>query len=178
MDKDRDTRNSIVVIEAGAGWPQWITEYQRRAPNASVIAQTATETPGDFGGRALHRLEEIKRGPGRLGVGILLCSEGAGEDLRTARRRVAHAIVAALHGSGDLVLAAVEGTEAFQQELFVLAGDLCEDQSVPRVNVRVRFGTSQSGTMPSVLPVPTDMEALGDLSDPDDQERVSWTGSA
>lgn len=174
MDKE-DTRNSIVVIEAGAGWPQWITEYQRRAPNASVIAQTAAETPGDFGGRALHRLEEIKRGPGRLGVGILLCADGASEELRSARRRVAHAIVEALKGSGDLVLAAIEGTEAFQQELFVLAGDLCEDQSVPRVNVRVRFGTSQSGTMPSVLPTGAELEAMGD---PDDSERVSWTGSA
>ena len=175
MDKDQDTRNSIVVIEAGAGWPQWITEYQRRAPNASVIAQTASETPGDFGGRALHRLAEIQRGPGRLGVGILLCTEGPTEELRAARRRVAHAIVEALHGSGDLVLAAVEGTEAFQQELFVLAGDLCEDQSVPRVNVRVRFGTNQSGTMPSVLPSAAEMDGM---ADPDDQERVSWTGSA
>jgi hypothetical protein len=175
MDKDQDTRNSIVVIEAGAGWPQWITEYQRRAPNASVIAQAASETPAEFGGRALHRLNEIQRGPGRLGVGILLCTERVGEELRTARRRVAHAIVEALHGSGDLVLAAIEGTEAFQQELFVLAGDLCEDQSVARVNVRVRFGTSQSGTMPSVLPVGMEMEVM---ADPDDQERVSWTGSA
>lgn len=178
MDKDQDTRTSIVVIEAGAGWPQWITEYQRRAPNATVIAQTASETPGDFGGRALHRLEEIKRGTGRLGVGILLCSEGATDALRSARRSVAHAIVEALQGSGDLVLAAVEGTEAFQQELFVLAGDLCEDQSVPRVNVRVRFGTSQSGTMPSVLPVAAHVDTLADMSDPDDQDRVSWTGSA
>jgi hypothetical protein len=175
MDKDQDTRNSIVVIEAGAGWPQWITEYQRRAPNASVIAQTASEAPSDFGARALHRLAEIQRGPGRLGVGILLCSEGVTEELRAARRRVAHAIVEALHGSGDLVLAAIEGTEVFQQELFVLAGDLCEDQSVPRVNVRVRFGASQSGTMPSVLPGTAELEAM---SDPDDQERVSWTGSA
>jgi hypothetical protein len=175
MDKDQDTRNSIVVIEAGAGWPQWITEYQRRAPNASVIAQTASEPPGEFGGRALHRLEEIQRGPGRLGVGILLCADSPSEEQRTSRRKVAHAIVAALHGSGDLVLAAIEGTEAFQQELFVLAGDLCEDQSVPRVNVRVRFGASQSGTMPSVLPVATEREVM---ADPDDQERVSWTGSA
>jgi hypothetical protein len=175
MDMDQDSRNSIVVIEAGAGWPQWITEYQRRAPNASVIAQAASENPTEFGGRALHRLNEIRGGPGRLGVGILLCAERGGDDLRAARRRVAQAIVQALHGSGDLVLAAIEGTEAFQQELFVLAGDLCEDQSVPRVNVRVRFGTSQSGTMPSVIPVRREMESM---SDPDDQERVSWTGSA
>jgi hypothetical protein len=172
---DQDTRNSIVIIEAGAGWPQWITEYQRHAPNASVIAQAASEAPDGFGGRALHRLEEIQLGPGRLVVGILVCTEGAAEELRAARRRVAHAIVEALHGSGDLVLAAVEGSDAFQQELFVLAGDLCEDQSVPRVNVRVRFGTSQSGTMPSVFPVGTEMDSL---SDADDQERVSWTGSA
>jgi hypothetical protein len=175
MDMDQETRNSIVVIEAGAGWPQWITEYQRRAPNASVIAQIASEPPGDFGARALHRLNEITRGPGRLGVGILLCSEGVTEEIRASRRRVAHAIVEALRGSGDLVLAAIEGTEAFQQELFVLAGDLCEDLTVPRVNVRVRFGTSQSGTMPSVLPVAAQMEGLPEA---DDQERVSWTGSA
>lgn len=175
MDMDQETRNSIVVIEAGAGWPQWITEYQRRAPNASVIAQTAAEPPGDFGARALHRLGEITRGPGRLGVGILLCAEGVTGESRASRRSVAHAIVEALRGSGDLVLAAIEGTEAFQQELFVLAGDLCEDESVPRVNVRVRFGASQSGTMPSVLPVAAELEAMADA---DDQERVSWTGSA
>jgi hypothetical protein len=95
MERDQDSRASIVVIEAGAGWPHWITDYQRRAPNASVIAQTASESSSDFAGRALHRLEEIQRGPGRLGVGILLCAERAGEDLRGARRRVAHAIGAA-----------------------------------------------------------------------------------
>jgi hypothetical protein len=47
--------------------------------------------------------------------------------------------------------------------------------SVPRVNVRVRFGTSQSGTMPSVIPVAAQLEGLPEA---DDQERVSWTGSA
>jgi hypothetical protein len=107
-----------------------------------------------------------------LGVGILLCAERASEDLRAARRRVAHAIVEALHGSGDLVLAAIEGGESFQQELFVLAGELCEDESVPRVNVRVRFGTNQSGTMPSVIPV------SGEPPDEVEEERVSWSGSA
>ncbi len=166
MDKDQD-RTSIVVIEAGAGWPEWITEYQRRAPNASVIAQTANEAPAEFGARALHRLGEMQRGSGRLGVGIVLCADGATAELRAVRNEVSCAIVAALHGSGDLVLAAIEGSEAFQQELFVLAGALCEDPFVSRVNVRVRFGTTQSGTMPSVVP----------QQDPDDQERVSWTGS-
>jgi hypothetical protein len=171
MDRDQESRTSIVVIEAGAGWPSWITEYQQRAPNASVVAQTASEPIEALRARALHRLEELKRGPGRLGVGILLCTERPNEELRACRREVAHAIVEALAGSGDLVLAAIEGGEAFQQELFVLAGELCEDDSVPRVNVRVRFGTSQSGTMPSVLGPP------GEGADGED-ERVSWTGSA
>jgi hypothetical protein len=72
MDRDQESRTSIVVIEAGAGWPSWITEYQQRAPNASVVAQTASEPIEALRARALHRLEELKRGPGRLGVGILL----------------------------------------------------------------------------------------------------------
>jgi hypothetical protein len=50
------------------------------------------------------------------------------------------------------VLAANEGAESFKHELFSLAGELCEGAPVPRVNVRVRFALSESGTMPSVLP--------------------------
>jgi hypothetical protein len=174
MEQEHDTRMSLVVIEAGAGWPHWITEYQRRAPNASVIAQTSNEAPEQFGVRVLRRVEEIVRGPGRFGVAILLCTETAGPEQQTVRAHLAREMVQALHGTGDLVLAALEGSDAFQQELFVLAGNLCEDESVSRVNVRVRFGGRQSGTMPSVLPA---ARLPSDTLPDDDQERVSWTGS-
>src|SRR5690242_16528356 len=72
---NEDSRSSIVIIEAGAGWPTWIAEYQRRAPNATVVAQTASETHEDFEGRVLHRLDEMGRGPNVLSVAVVLCSE-------------------------------------------------------------------------------------------------------
>jgi len=152
MERDQDSRSSIVIIEAGAGWPAWITEYQQRAPNAAVIAQTASEEPETFRTRVLSRLHESARGPSVLSVGIVLCVETASPEQKAAREQICREIVNLLSKSGDLVLAANEGAESFKHELFALAGELCEGEAVPRVNVRVRFAVSESGTMPSVLP--------------------------
>jgi hypothetical protein len=151
MDNE-DSRSSIVIIEAGAGWPAWIAEYQRRAPNATVVAQTASEEPADFQVRVLHRLDEMGRGSNVLTVAVVLCAENAQHTARLARERVCQALIPALDG-GDLVLAATDDAEAFKQELFALAGRLCETPRGKRVNVRVRFSSSESGTMPSVMPV-------------------------
>lgn len=152
MDMDQDSRSSIVVIEAGAGWPAWIAEYQRRAPNATVVAQTASEGDAEFRRRVLHRLDEMGRGSNVLSVAVVLCAENAHEQAQTSRESICHALSAAL-GGGDLVLAATDDTEPFKQELFALAGRLCEAPHASRVNVRVRFSSSESGTMPSVVPL-------------------------
>lgn len=162
MDNE-DSRSSIVIIESGAGWPVWIAEYQRRAPNATVVAQTASEGHLEFQGRVLHRLEEMGRGSNILSVAVVLCAENADEGVRAARERVCHALADALAG-GDLVLAANDDAEPFKQELFALAGRLCEAPQRARVNVRVRFSTSESGTMPSVVPLnpPSTRRAVGD----------------
>jgi hypothetical protein len=151
MDKDQDSRSSIVIIEAGAGWPAWIAEYQRRAPNATVVAQTASEGHDEFKARVLHRLDEIGRGPYLLSVAVMLCAENSNDGVRSAREQVCRALSAAL-GAGDLVLAATDDAEPFKQELFGLAGRLCEGPNGARTNVRVRFSSSESGTMPSVVP--------------------------
>ena len=151
MDNE-DSRSSIVVIEAGAGWPAWIAEYQRRAPNATVVAQTASEGHAEFQARVLHRLDEMGKGTNVLSVAVVLCAENEHEPVRASRERVCSALALALDG-GDLVLAATDDAEPFKQELFALAGRLCEAPRTSRVNVRVRFSTSESGTMPSVMPV-------------------------
>jgi hypothetical protein len=152
MDKDQDSRSSIVIIEAGAGWPAWIAEYQRRAPNATVVAQTASEGHAEFKARVLHRLDDIGRGPYLLSVAVMLCAENSHDGARAAREHVCRALAAAL-GAGDLVLAATDDAEPFKQELFALAGRLCEGPNGARTNVRVRFSATESGTMPSVVPV-------------------------
>jgi len=151
MDNE-DSRSSIVIIEAGAGWPTWIAEYQRRAPNATVVAQTASEEHTDFEVRVLRRLDEMGRGSNVLSVAVVLCAENAQHAARAGREGVCQALIRALDG-GDLVLAATDDAEAFKQELFALAGRLCETPRGKRVNVRVRFSSSESGTMPSVMPV-------------------------
>ena len=148
---NEDSLSSIVIIEAGAGWPAWIAEYQRRAPNATVVAQTASEGHADFQVRVLHRLDEMRRGSNVLSVAVVLCAENAHDQARAGREAVCHALAAALSG-GDLVLAATDDAEVFKQELFALAGRLCETPHGGRVNVRVRFSSSESGTMPSVMP--------------------------
>jgi hypothetical protein len=152
-DREQDSQSSIVIIEAGAGFPAWITEYQQRAPNAAVVAQTAGESPVAFRARVLHRLDEITRSAGVLSIGIALCVEDAGGEQRAARASICREIVGRMRASGDLVLAATDGDQAFKHELFALAGELCSNDRVPHVNVRVRFANNQSGTMPSVVPV-------------------------
>jgi hypothetical protein len=63
------------------------------------------------------------------------------------------------------VLAANEDCdERFKHELLELVGELCEERPGSRVNIRVRFSTGRSGTMPSVVPTtiaPSEREAAG-----------------
>ena len=64
MLENSDDLMSIVVLEAGAAWPSWLTEYQRLAPNAVVIAQAATEAADTFQARVLHRVAEAAANSG------------------------------------------------------------------------------------------------------------------
>ena len=64
MLENSDDLMSIVVLEAGAAWPAWLTEYQRLAPNAVVIAQARTEEPEAFRARVVHRITEATASSG------------------------------------------------------------------------------------------------------------------
>ena len=163
MDQ-KDTRSSVVIIEAGAGWPTWITEYQRRAPNAAVVAQSATDPIDAFRERAVRRVGEIAMQHKALHVGILVCGDGQEPERPAFRREICRAVVNALDSKGDFVLAANEDCdERFKHELMALVGELAEERKGSHINVRVRFSTGKSGTMPSVVPATftTAREAAG-----------------
>jgi hypothetical protein len=155
MVENRDDLMSIVVLEAGASWPSWLTEYQRSAPNAVVIAQAESESPDIFGRRVLHRVEEaasLELQKVRVGV---LVSRGFGDHPTLVMRdRLARALLRVMmeSGRGELVLAG-DGTDgdAARHQLFGLAGSLCEELGGTKVNVRVRFA-HKSGVMRSVTP--------------------------
>jgi hypothetical protein len=163
MDQ-KETRSSVVIIEAGAGWPTWITEYQRRAPNAAVVAQSATDPVDSFRERVVRRVGEIAMQHQGVHVGIYVCGEEQEPAQRAVRREICRAVVNALDSKGDFVLAANEDCEhGFKHELMELVGELAEERAGSHVNVRLRFSTGKSGTMPSVVPAtfPVAREAVG-----------------
>jgi hypothetical protein len=167
MLENSDDLMSIVVLEAGAVWPPWLTEYQRLAPNAVVIAQAASEPAAAFQSRVLHRVAEAAAtGSGvrvRVRVGVIVSVDSPAEERIMLRQNVARALLKAM-GTGheaELVLAGdSEELEASRQQLFELAGTLCEELGGSLVNVRVRFSNSKSGVMRSVSPSSPDAEPL------------------
>jgi hypothetical protein len=160
LEPESDNLSSIVIVELGAGWPHWLVEYQRTAPNSVVVAQAVGDTPGDFAARVLHRIEEIKAAHDRsVRVGVLVCNGEPDPELIPVRRTICMGLLSALTRSGsELLLAVNDRHDGSQHTIFALAGDLCEVVGDPRVSVRVRFFAESggSGTMPSVAPVTED----------------------
>lgn len=150
---DNDDLMSIVVLEAGAAWPAWLTEYQRLAPNAIVVVQAMAEAADVFSARVVHRIEEAKsRADVHVRVGVIVSAEPTDEGKSAMREAIARAILRAMgsQSEAELVLAG-DGGEAdpSRHELFALAGVLCQELGGTSVSVRVRF-SGKSGVMRSV----------------------------
>lgn len=158
-----DDLMSIVVLEAGATWPAWLTEYQRIAPNAVVVAQDAAELAELFASRVVHRVEDaISKNAPRVRVGVLVAAASRDDGRVAMRERVARVILKALgsHEDAELVLASEGGEgDPSRQELFTLAGELCQELAGSSVNVRVRF-SGKSGVMRSVTASVPDSDSL------------------
>lgn len=159
MLEDSDDLMSIVVLEAGAAWPAWLTEYQRLAPNAVVIAQARAESPDAFRSRVVHRIAEATSSSGaRVRVGVIVAGDSLAEDRLPLREGVARAILKIMRPGteAELVLAGEghDSGDGARHELFALAGLLCEELGGTKVSVRVRFSTGKSGVM-RTLAVPS-----------------------
>lgn len=163
MLESSDDSTSIVVLEAGAAWPSWLTEYQRLAPNAVVIAQATAEPAEVFEARVLHRVAEAAQSTtSSVRIGVIVAVDHPEQRRMALRQNVARGLVEAMgEQEGELVLAG-DSDELSQSrhELFALAGTLCDELRGRRVNVRVRFSTAKSGVMPVVTPSSPDVEAL------------------
>jgi hypothetical protein len=162
MLEDSDDLMSIVVLEAGAAWPPWLTEYQRLAPNAVVIAQAAAETADVFEARVVHRVREAANTAGaRIRVGVLVAVDVPGQERGQLRQNIARALLKAMgtKHEAELVLAGDnDELEGSRHQIFALAGALCEEPGGTLVNVRVRFSNAKSGVMRSVSPSSPDLE--------------------
>jgi hypothetical protein len=165
MLENSDDLMSIVVLEAGAAWPAWLTEYQRLAPNAVVIAQARGEEPDAFCGRVVHRIAEATSSSSgaRVRVGVIVAGDSADDARLPLRENVARAILKAMRPAdeAELVLAG-DGHEmdGSRQELFELAGALCQELGGTQLSVNVRFSNGKSGVMRSVAPAVLDDNVL------------------
>jgi hypothetical protein len=163
MLESSDDSTSIVVLEAGAAWPSWLTEYQRLAPNAVVIAQAAAESAEIFEARVLHRVAEAAhRSSSSVRIGVIVSVDNPEQPRVALRQNVARALVEAMGShEGELVLAGhSDELSQSRHELFALAGNLADELRGKRVNVRVRFSTAKSGVMAVVTPSSPDVESL------------------
>jgi hypothetical protein len=168
MLESSDDLMSIVVLEAGAAWPAWLAEYQRLAPNAVVVAQARTEDAEVFGRRVVHRITEATHGSGaRVRVGVIVAGDSGDEGRLSLRENVARAILRKMvpGREAELVLAG-DGHELdrSRQDLFELAGALCEELGGTGVSVRVRFSHAKSGVMRTVAASVPDTEVLSSKS--------------
>ncbi len=157
MDRESDNLSSIVVLEVAAGFPQWVAECQRRAPNSIVIAQVADDSAKGFVSRTIARVEEFTRGSCTLKVAIVVCNSELQNEQLAARYRICRKLLEELDrdAPSELILATSGGAEDSKHAILSLAGDLCEAVGSPNVSVRVRFGDrASSGTMSSVIPAP------------------------
>jgi hypothetical protein len=171
MEQSDETLLSVVVLEHGSTWPPWLAEYQARAPNSIVVAQSADESAPTFAQRIARKMDEVATQDAAIHAGLLV-SNGALDSLSiAARQEICCSLLRVMlkKQRGELVLASdVTAGDDVRHQLFALAGTLCDELGGTKVSVRVRFDTirpspSVSGVMKSVTPVtPADPRSEGD----------------
>jgi hypothetical protein len=150
---------SVVVLELGSSWPTWLAEYQQHAPDSLVVAQSSDEPGAAFAQRVERKVQELTGRDVAIHAGLLVCNGALDEPSSAARRRMGSALLSVMlkKQRGELVLAGDNAAAPdVRQELFALAGTLCEglQGASLKVSVRVRFDTvrpapSASGVMKS-----------------------------
>jgi hypothetical protein len=173
QDTTDESLISVVVLEAGSAWPRWLGEYQRRAPNSVVVAQSAEEASDVFAARVDRRMAEMRGGHESVHVALLISNGGTDDETVDARKSICSSMLKGMvaKDQGELVLAAdVRASDEIRHRLLSLAGVLCDEVRGTDVAVRVRFESSrpESGVMKSVHPV-----AIEEQEEPEEDARIS-----
>jgi len=144
VQPDAERATTLVIMEAGARWPVWVKELQRRAPNSMVEVQPSSESIDGFAARVLRRVQSIEeRGVALVGVVYAAASPATTPELRV-RHELCAALLERLSPEGELVLSgacwSTWGVDArSREELMVLAGDLACELEGRSQTVSVRF---------------------------------------
>ncbi|HEY3236240.1 MAG TPA: hypothetical protein VGJ84_16100, partial [Polyangiaceae bacterium] len=147
MRSQQDRVISIIVLEAGAGWPEWVAQYHRYRPDTIVEAQPPGEEPMDFAKRVGRRVDELT-GRGQLKFAVLVSNGSPEARAAEGRYRIGRAMTNAMaaQGKAELIITTGLKDENVRHELFALAGTLCDDLKGTELSVKVRFSRPPSGS--------------------------------
>jgi|GEM_PF-3424345 len=142
MAKKANDGTFFMALEAGAPWPEHLTDLKESEDNFQALVQGNGETAEHFAGRTLqrwHRLLDCSAPPHRFMLGI---GPNAGSHSLAARARIAHGVFeASIPGPAELILWSGAGAGTSEQgRLLELAGRLVEHHRSPDRSVRVLFG--------------------------------------
>jgi hypothetical protein len=164
MEQSDETLLSVVVLELGSTWPPWLAEYQARAPNSMVVAQSADESAPTFAQRIARKMDEVGARDAAIHAGLLVTNGALDPVSISARQEICSSLLRVMlkKQRGELVLASdVTAGDDVRHQLFALAGTLCDELSGTKVSVRVRFDTIRpspavSGVMKSAASATSD----------------------
>jgi hypothetical protein len=113
---------SLVVIEAGAAWPAFLT-HKRLAPDCDVLVQQAEESFVALTRRVLARIRMLSSEGEAVALGVIATGTNGSEQAMECRYRIARALVLArATRSAELVF--VAGAASPYDDLSALAAAL------------------------------------------------------
>lgn len=133
---------SLVVMEAGAVWPQDVVGTTHADADCVVLGQNEGEGQIGFSKRVAERVRELVSKGASLRLGVVSAGENRSEEALDARYRITRALAAAQPQTAraELVLVARESDKP-RHDLFGLAGVLCEALGSSGT-VRVKLATA------------------------------------
>jgi hypothetical protein len=145
---------SILVTEYASyssPWLRGVDAGQMSVPSGQVssdiivVSQLASELPGAFATRVMHRLGRLDRAV--VSRAVLAVGPRADDASLAARARISQFLVASLQGSpaAKLTLAAPPAaSDKLRHQLLAIAGTILEQARVPNVGISVQLGDAGS----------------------------------
>lgn len=139
----------VVVMEAGAEWPEFVESDEGRPVNWAVVPQQPDETPAELALRATRRVEALVSSGAELETVVIAAGSLHNDEVFAARCSVARALIQVMsaRGGSRLVFSAPANLPvSARHELIALAGTLAAQSHGTALDVGVRFDPPRDRT--------------------------------
>lgn len=137
---------AFALMERGATWPAGLSSLLAGESESIVVVQGAAETASDFAARALQRLRKLRKAGRAIRNAVLVAGGAIGDEIGSARRSVAKAVVSMTPSRREqqLVLAGGERlSDEGRDDLADLATALSQRLGERGPSVHLMFGAER-----------------------------------